>query len=74
MAIPLIIVAFFKLQPQRSVAQEIMFWNTAIIVVRAAKVINRKNIAPQILPPAIWLNTLGRVTNTSPGPSPGSMP
>ena len=33
---------------------------------------NTKNSAPHSCPGGIWLNTLGSVTNTSPGPLPGS--
>ena len=51
-----------------------IFWNTAITVDRAAKVIKRKKRLPHSLPPGISRNTLGRVTNTSPGPSPGLTP
>ena len=50
-----------------------MFWNTAIMVEKAAKDINRKNSVPQILPPAIWLNTLGRVIKIRDGPDLASM-
>ena len=49
-------------------------YSTKTIVENAAKDINRKNKAPQSLPPAIWLNTFGSVINTSPGPAPGSTP
>ena len=41
----------------------IIFSNTAMTVDKAAKVINRKNIAPHILPPVIDVKTLGRVIN-----------
>ena len=64
--------ALLRFQPHRSIAKDRMFSNTAITVDSAAKDINRKNRAPQSLPPAIWLNTFGRVMNTSPGPAPGS--
>ena len=65
--------AFLRVQPVKSVAKEMMFWNTAIMVEKAAKDINRKNSVPQILPPAIWLNTLGRVMKIKDGPDLASM-
>ena len=46
-----------------------IFSNTAMMVDRAAKLMKMKNRVPKIRPPAIWLKILGRVTNTSPGPS-----
>ena len=73
-AIILTKLAFLRFHPHRSCANAMIFWNTAIIVESAANVINKKKNVPQILPPAIALNTFGRVTNTSPGPSPGSTP
>ena len=57
-----------KATPKISMPNEIMFSKTAITVEKAAKAINRKNNAPQILPPAIELNTLGRVMNIRLGP------
>ena len=48
-----------------------IFSNTAMMVDRAAKLMKMKNRVPKMRPPAIWLKILGRVTNTSPGPSPG---
>ena len=42
--------------------------NTAIMVVTAAKDMNRKNRKPHNLPPDMALNTFGSVTNTRPGP------
>ena len=39
----------------------------------AAKDLNRKNRVPHILPPAIWLNTLGRVIKIRDGPALDSM-
>ena len=51
-----------------------MFSNTAMIVDRAAKLMNRKNSVPHNWPSGIWLNTLGSVMNTRPGPAPGSTP
>lgn len=60
--------AFLRVHPVKSVANEMMFWNTAMMVEKAAKDINRKNSVPQILPPAIWLNTLGKVMKIRDGP------
>lgn len=74
MAIIFPITAFFLLHPVKSIAKEIIFSNTAIIVETAAKTINRKNKVPQILPPLIALNTFGSVTKIRLGPSPGSTP
>ena len=68
---PLIRTDFFKEIPHISLANWIIFWNTAMIVENAANDMNRKNRAPQILPPAISRNTFGSVTNTSHGPCPG---
>ena len=65
---------FFLLQWNRSMPQEIMFSNTAKIVENAAKDIKTKNSVPQILPPAIPLNTLGRVMKIRFGPLSGLMP
>ena len=67
-------MAFFVLQPVRSVAKEMIFWNTAITVDSAAKDIKIKNNVPQNLPPAMWLNTLGSVMKIREGPEVGSMP
>ena len=65
--------AFLMVHPVRSVAKDMMFWNTAMMVENAAKDINRKNRVPHILPPAIWLNTLGRVIKIRDGPALDSM-
>ena len=51
-----------------------MFSNTASTVVKLAKVMNRKNSAPQIWPPAILTNTRGSVRKISEGPLSGWMP
>ena len=40
----------------------------------AAKDIKRKNKVPQNRPPAMWLNTFGRVMKIRLGPCPGSIP
>ena len=63
---------FFLLQWNRSIPNDTIFSNTAIIVVKAAKVINRKNSAPHIRPPGMELKIFGKVTNTSLGPLPTS--
>ena len=49
-----------------------MFSSTAMTVVRAAKLMKIKKSMPHSWPPGILLNTLGRVTNTRPGPEPAS--
>ena len=61
--------AFLTEQPVRSVAKDMIFWNTAIMVENAAKDMNRKNMVPHILPPAMWLNTFGRVMKIKDGPA-----
>ena len=63
--------AFFRLQPNISMQKDMMFSNTAMTVEKLAKVMNRKNSAPQSLPPAIFTNTLGRVTKIRLGPAAG---
>ena len=68
MAAALHITAFLMVQPVKSVANDTIFWNTAITVETAANDINRKNSVPTSLPPAILLNTLGSVTKISFGP------
>mgnify|MGYP007017232598 CR=1 FL=1 len=62
------------LQPNRSIENEIIFSNTATIVVIAANVRNKKNNAPHILPPGIWANIFGIVMKIRLGPAPGSIP
>ena len=39
--------AFLRVHPVKSVANEMMFWNTAMMVEKAAKDINRKNSVPR---------------------------
>ncbi len=51
-----------------------IFSNTAIIVDKAAKLINTKNNVPQTWPNHISLKILGNVINTNPGPLPGLTP
>ena len=58
----------------RSVAKDTIFWNTAVTVDAAAKVIKTKNSVPQKRPPAMWLNTFGSVMKIRLGPCPASMP
>ena len=53
MAMPLMMTAFFRLQPHRSIAKLRIFSKTAMMVDRAAKVIKTKNSAPQKRPPVI---------------------
>ena len=64
-------IVFLRSQPVKSQMQEVMFSNTAITVDMAAKSMNRKNRVPQIRPPLIALNTLGRVMNSRFGPAVG---
>ena len=60
--------------PNLSMKHAVMFSKTAITVESAAKLMNRKNNAPQIFPLGIWLNMFGNVTKIKPGPAPGFMP
>ena len=60
-AIILTKLAFLSPHPHKSCANAMIFWNTAMIVDNAANVINKKKNVPQTLPPAIALNTFGRV-------------
>ena len=60
--------AFLRLQPVRSMVQARMFSNTATMVEKAAKLMNKKNRLPHTLPPPMALNTLGRVMKISEGP------
>ncbi len=55
-----------------SMVKVMRFSNTAMMVDRAAKLINTKNSVPHSCPSGIWLNTLGKVTNTSDGPWSGA--
>ena len=64
--------AVLRVQFHLSIDQLMRFSNTAMMVDSAAKLMNTKNSAPHSCPSGIWLNTLGSVTNTSPGPLPGS--
>ena len=48
-----------------------IFSNTAITVLRAANDIKTKNNVPQTLPPFMFTNTLGSVTNIRDGPASG---
>ena len=47
------ITDFFLVKFHNSIVQAIIFSNTAMTVDNDAKAINRKNRAPQILPPVI---------------------
>ena len=57
-----------------SIRQAMMFSNTAMTVVKLAKVMNRKNSAPHSRPPAIPANTLGSVMKIRLGPLSGLTP
>ena len=63
-----------RLHPVKSIAKEMIFSNTAMMVEIAAKDIHRKKMLPQTLPPLIALKMFGSVMNTSPGPLPGFTP
>ena len=67
-------VAFFRLQPKVSMQMARMFSNTASTVDKLAKIMNRKNSAPQKRPPAMLTNTFGSVWKINAGPLPVSMP
>ncbi len=66
--------AFVLDTPNKSIAKEMMFSNTAMTVESAAKDKNKKNSIPQMRPPAIWLNIWGSVIKIREGPEPGSIP
>ena len=65
---------FLRLMFHLSIQHATIFSNTAIMVEKEAKVINIKNKLPQIRPPFMDANTLGRVMKISSGPAPGSTP
>ena len=73
-AMPFTRQARLRDQPHSSMLKLMMFSNTATTVDSAAKLMNRKNSVPHSCPTGIWLNTLGSVMNTRPGPLPGSTP
>ena len=54
-----------------SMHEDTRFSNTAVTVEKLAKVMNRKNRSPHILPPVMLINTHGSVTKISDGPSAG---
>ena len=64
----LISTAFLRDQPCISIANAMMFSNTAMTVEIAAKLINTKNSVPQMRPKCIALKILGSVMKISPGP------
>lgn len=74
MITPFISAAFLRLQPNRSMQEDMMFSMTAMTVEKEAKVMNRKNSDPHTRPPAILVNTLGRVTKIRLGPEVTSTP
>ena len=65
------ITDFFFVIFQSSDDIETIFSKTAITVVNAAKVINRKKRVPHILPPVMLAKTFGRVLNSREGPASG---
>ena len=66
--------AFFLVVPNNSKFDAIMFSNTASTVENAAKLINKKNSEPHNLPPAIALNTFGKVIKINAGPESAGIP
>ncbi len=68
------ITDFFLVKFHNSIVQAIIFSNTAMTVDNDAKAINRKNRAPQILPPVIDKKTLGKVIKMRLGPLSGFTP
>ena len=67
----LIAAVFLRLQPVRSMQQDMMFSKTASTVENAANAMNTKNRLPHRRPPAMWLKMLGRVTKMRFGPLSG---
>lgn len=67
----LMITLFLRLHPSKSIQNAMMFSNTAITVLSAAKLKKIKNNVPHRLPKGMLANTLGKVTNTSDGPLSG---
>lgn len=65
------ITDFFLVKFHNSIVQAIIFSNTAMTVDNDAKAINRKNRAPQILPPVIDKKTLDKVIKMRLGPLSG---
>ena len=66
--------AFFLDHPNISMANDIIFSNTAITVEKLAKVINMKKRHPHMRPPGIFTNTFGKVIKIRLGPAPTSTP
>ena len=71
---PLMATDLVRDQPHWSMANAIMPSNTAMMVERAAKLMNTKNSEHHNWPSGICSKTLGNVTKTKPGPEPGSTP
>ena len=65
---PFTSAAFLRVQPVRSMVQARMFSNTAMMVEKAAKLMNKKNRLPHTRPAGMSLNTLGRVMKMRLGP------
>ena len=66
--------AFLRLIPKVSMQMARMFSNTASTVEKLAKIMNRKNSAPQKRPPAMLMKTGGRVWKIREGPLSGVTP
>ena len=73
-AIKLQITAFVRLHPVRSIANDMIFSKTAMIVDAAANNMQRKNKAPQIRPPLMELKIFGSVMKIRFGPLSGLTP
>ena len=71
---PLTRQAFLRGVPHWSIVKLMMFSNTAITVLSAAKLMKRKKSVHHSCPRGICSKTLGSVMNTRPGPLPGSTP
>ena len=66
--------AFLREILKVSIPVDIMFSNTAMIVEKLAKVINRKNKQPHKIPPFIFMKMFGKVINIKLGPALTSTP
>ena len=71
---PFISAALFLDQPNISMANDMIFSNTAITVEKLAKVINKKKRQPHMRPPCIFTNTFGKVIKIRLGPASTSTP
>ena len=65
---------FFLDQLYFSIKKAIILSKTAVTVEKLAKIMNRKNNAPQTLPSGIFTKTFGSVMKISGGPASGRVP